>query len=86
MKVTGATKSGHLRGQLDKVFVPDPAHLACCIILVLGQPELALLANDIEYLDHRSATAQTHQTRRSAPLQQHRSSRGSLLLSLPDQY
>jgi len=55
--------SGRLRGQLDEVFIPDPADLARCIVLVLGQPELALLTDDIEYLDHKSATAQTHQSR-----------------------
>lgn len=60
MEVTEAAINGRLRGQLDEVFIPDPAHLACCIILVLGQPELALLTDDIEYLDHGSATAQIH--------------------------
>lgn len=67
------------------MFIPDPTDLASRIVLVLGQPELAFLTNDIEYLNHKSATAQTDQSRHRPPLQQHRSSRGSLLLSLLDQ-
>ncbi len=38
------------RCQFDKVFVPDPADLVCRVILIFGEPELAVFANDIEDL------------------------------------
>lgn len=37
-------------GQLDKVFVPDPTDLVFLVVLILGEPELTLLTNDIEDL------------------------------------
>ena len=46
----GNSEGRDSRCQFDKVFVPDPADLVRCVILVFGQPELAILANDIEDL------------------------------------
>ncbi len=35
------------------MFVPDPADRVVSVILVFGEPQLALFANDIEDLDER---------------------------------
>lgn len=37
-------------GQLGKVLRPDPAHQLRRVVLVLGQPQLALFGNDVEDL------------------------------------
>lgn len=42
--------TGMSRSQLDKVFVPYPAHFVGGVVLVFRQPKLPFLTNDIEYL------------------------------------
>ena len=44
------TRKRRSGGQLDKVFVPDPPDQISAVILVLGKPELAFFADDIEHL------------------------------------
>jgi hypothetical protein len=39
-----------LRGQLDKMLVPDPADLVRRVILILGEPKFPFFANDVKDL------------------------------------
>ena len=74
-------------GQFDKVLVPYPADHVVRVILILRQPELALFANDIEDLEHDISTAFNRTYRKTANLllQQRRSDKGNLPLSVHDQ-
>lgn len=79
---------GASRGQLDEVLVPYPADQVVSVILILRKPELALLANDIEDLEHEVSTASNRPSERTSNLLHppRRSDRDSLLLSVHDQY
>ena len=77
------------RRELSKVFVPDPADLIRMVVLVLGQPELALFADDVEDLHshqppsprsrHLPASRNARQERKgeNEPRQRHKSGTGS---------
>lgn len=57
-------RCGGSRGQLDEVLVPYPSDQVVSIILILREPELALLANDIEDLEDQVSTALNRPSRR----------------------
>lgn len=57
-------RCGASRGQLDEVLVPYPSDQVVSIILILREPELALLANDIEDLEDQVSTALNRPSRR----------------------
>ena len=75
------------RGQLDEVLVPYPADQVVGVILVLREPELAFFADDIEDLRWQVSIALNGLPNATSNLllQQRRSDRGSLPLSVHDQ-
>lgn len=74
-------------GNLDEMLLPYPAHLSGIVVLVDGEPELSLFADDVEDLDKSEYSLnEIRWAQFSLPHQRHMSGKDNLPPDERDRY